>query len=112
MKKEIKKHTTILLNVGLDDNQVPVDMHWEASDGGGSGTCKALMLALWDDKDENTMRIDLWDKEMSIYDMQRFFHQALLTMGDTYERATGQKEVAVEMRAFAQKFAEKMGLIG
>ena len=112
MSDEIKKQTTINLQVGLDENQVPVDMKWQASDGGGEGTCKAIMLSLWDEKDENTMRIDLWNKEMSIYDMQRFFHQSLLTMGDTYERATGQKEMAIEMRAFAKKFAEKSGLIG
>jgi gliding motility-associated protein GldC len=112
MKDEIKKQTTINIQVGLDENQVPVEMNWQASDGGGEGTCKALMLSIWDEKEENTMRIDLWNKEMSIYDMQRFFHQTLLTMGDTYDRATGQKEITAELRAFAKKFAEKAGLIG
>jgi gliding motility-associated protein GldC len=112
MKDEITKHTTIDIQVGLDDNQVPIEMKWQASDGGGEGTCKALMLALWDEKDENTMRIDLWNKEMTIYDMQRFFHQTLLTMSETYDRATNQKEIAAEMRAFAKNFAEKAGLVG
>jgi gliding motility-associated protein GldC len=112
MKDEITKETTINIQVGLDANQVPVEMHWQASDGGGEGKCKALMLALWDEKDENTMRIDLWNKEMTVYDMQRFFHQSLLTMSETYERATSQKEIAAEMRAFAKKFAEKAGLMG
>lgn len=112
MDKEIAKKTTIEIEVGLDENQVPVQMDWKASDGGGAGSCKAFMLALWDGEEENAMRIDLWDKEMSIYDMQRFFHQTLLTMSDTYARATGQKELSSEMQAFAQKFAEKAGILG
>ncbi len=112
MNKDIKLHTTIKIGVGLDEHRIPVEMQWEASDGGGSGNCKALMLTLWDKMEENTMRIDLWNRDMSVNDMQRFFHQTLLTMGDTYERATGQKELAVEIRAFATTFAAKAGIVG
>ena len=112
MEKETTKKTKIEIEVALDENQVPVKMNWHASDGGGEGDCKAFMLAIWDGAEENAMRIDLWDKEMSIYDMQRFFHQTLLTMSDTYNRATGQKELAAEIKAFAQKFGEKSGIIG
>lgn len=112
MEKEIVKTTTIEIEVGLDENQVPVKMDWKASDGGGAGECKAFMLSLWDSADENAMRIDLWDKEMSVYDMQRFFHQTILTMADTYDRATGQKEISAEMREYAKKFGEKAGIIG
>lgn len=106
------KTTTIEIEVGLDENQVPVKMDWKASDGGGEGECKAFMLSLWDGADENAMRIDLWDKEMSVYDMQRFFHQTILTMADTYDRATGQKEISSEMRDYAKSFGEKAGIIG
>ena len=109
---EIKKRTTIEIKVGLDENQVPVEMEWHASDGGGQGVCKAFMLSLWDDADQNTMRIDLWNKEMSVYDMQRFFHQTLLTMSDTYKTATGQDNIATEIRDFADKFARKTQLLG
>lgn len=112
MKKEITKKTKIEIEVGLDENQVPIQMNWQASDGGGEGDCKAFMLAIWDGKEENAMRIDLWDKEMSVYDMQRFFHQTLLTMSDTYSRATGQKELSADIKEFAQKFGEKSGIIG
>lgn len=112
MEKEIAKKTKIEIEVGLDENQVPVQMNWQASDGGGEGDCKAFMLAIWDGKEENAMRIDLWDKEMSVYDMQRFFHQTLLTMSDTYSRATGQKELSAEIKEFAQKFGEKSGILG
>lgn len=111
MKNEIKKETKIELNVGLDENQVPVEMKWHASDGGGNGSCKAFLLKIWDEADENSMSIDLWNKEMSVYDMQRFFHQTLLTMSDTYRNSTGQDNIAADIKAFAQKFAEKTGLL-
>lgn len=108
---EIKKESTIILNVGLDENHVPVEMEWNASDNGGKGKCKSFLLSIWDEADENTMSIDLWNKEMSVYDMQRFFHQTLLTMSDTYKNATGHEKVADEIRDFAQKFAEQTDLL-
>jgi hypothetical protein len=48
---------------------------------------------------------------MSVDDMQRFFHQTLMTMGDTYERATGKREDAEELRQFANAFARKAGIV-
>lgn len=109
--KKIAKRTEIKIEIGLDENHVPLDIQWNASDNGGAGQCKALMLAMWDKAEENAMRIDLWDKDMSIFDMQRFFHQTLMTMGDTYERATNEKAHAAEIRKFAADFAQKIGLI-
>lgn len=108
---KIAKQTEIKIEVGLDENHVPLDIRWKASDGAGAGQCKAVMLSMWDKEEENAMRIDLWDKDMSIYDMQRFFHQSLLTMGDTYERATSEKAQAAEIRKFAAEFARKIGLV-
>ncbi len=112
MSDEIKKKTKITVDVGLDENQVPVEMNWEATDGGGSGRCKSIMLSIWDEADENTMRIDLWNKEMSVYDMQRFFHQSFLSMADTYKNATSDTAAANEIRKFADSFARKAGLLG
>ncbi len=108
----MSKETNIGIKVKLDENNVPEKISWAASDGGGKGECKAFILSVWDTEQENAMRIDLWDKEMSVYDMQRFFHQTLLTMSDTFKRATGQEEAAQEIRSFAQKFAEKTGILG
>jgi gliding motility-associated protein GldC len=101
----------IKIDVTLDENKVPEKISWEATQGAGAGKAKAFILSFWDEDQENSMSIDLWNKEMSIYDMQRFFHQTLLTMSDTFDRATGQNENAAEIRAFARKFALKTGLL-
>ncbi|MFM7106553.1 MAG: gliding motility protein GldC, partial [Flavobacteriales bacterium] len=71
---------------------------------------KALMLSVWDKKEGNTMRIDLWNKEMSVDEMKQFVHQTLLTMTDSFERATGDKRMADTMRDFCSYYAEKMNL--
>ena len=101
----------INFKIHLDENKVPEKIDWSASDTGDESSCKAILLALWDEKENNTLRIDLWTKEMAIDDMKRFFHQSIVTMADTFERATNEDEMAKEMREFGNTFAEKMGLL-
>ena len=98
----------IRIDVQLDENHVPERIHWEAEDGGVRSEARALLLALWDEREQNTLRIDLWTKTMSVDDMKRFFHQNILTMADTFERATGEGRMAAQMRDFGAYFAEHM----
>lgn len=98
----------IRLSVQLDENNVPDRIDWEAEDGGVRSTSKAVLLALWDEQEKNTMRIDLWTKEMTVDEMKAFFHQNILTLADTFDRATGEARMAAQMRDFAAYFAEHM----
>jgi gliding motility-associated protein GldC len=105
--------STIQLTVHLDDNRVPERIEWQAEDGGVDSTAKAVMLSVWDERERNTLRIDLWTKEMTVDEMKAFYHQHLLTMADTFERATGEGRMAAQMRDFAAYYAEHMlGLKG
>ncbi len=98
----------IRLSVQLDENNVPDRIEWEAEDGGVRSGSKAVLLALWDEQEKNTMRIDLWTKEMTVDEMKAFFHQNILTLADTFDRATGEARMAAQMRDFAAYFAEHM----
>lgn len=98
----------IRLTVQLDENNVPERIGWEAEDGGMKSASKAVLLSLWDEHEKNTLRIDLWTKEMTVEEMKAFFHQNILTMADTFERATGEGKMAAQMRDFAAYFAEHM----
>src|SRR5665647_3024670 len=69
------------------------------------------MIALWDTEEKNTLRIDLWTKDMMVDEMKQFYHQNLLSMADTFERATGEVEAAKAMRNFAQEFGERLNLL-
>lgn len=105
------KTSDIKFTITLDENNLPQKIDWSATDGGEQSTSKSVMIALWDAKENNTLRIDLWTKDMMVDEMKQFYHQCLLSMADTFERATGEQEAAKEMRGFAQHFGEKMELI-
>lgn len=105
------KTSNINIKVTLDENQVPEDLSWSAEDGGVQNEkAKAMLLSLWDPKEKETLRIDLWTKDMPLDDMKMFFHQTLVTMADTFERATQDDKMAETMRDFCDYFAEKLEL--
>ena len=45
---------------------------------------------------------------MMIDEMKHFFFQSMITMSDTYERATSDTATAEEIREFAKKMGEKI----
>ena len=105
------RKATINFTITLDENNLPQSIEWNASDTKDGGKCKAIMLTMWDENEKNTMRIDLWTKDMSVDDMKRFFHQNIVTMSDTLQRSTSEEKMAGDMRDFGAYFAEKMGLV-
>ncbi|MGO3181509.1 MAG: gliding motility protein GldC [Aequorivita sp.] len=106
------KHTSeIKLNVGLDENKIPETINWTAEDGGITNEeTKAVMLSVWDNNKKESLRIDLWTKDMPVDEMKIFFHQTLSAMADTFERATDDKKMSATMRDFCEYFAEKLEL--
>lgn len=99
--------------VELDENRVPEKLTWTAQDGGVElDEAKAMLLSVWDNKTKETLRIDLWTKDMPVDEMKIFFHQTLVAMADTFERATQDEKMAATMRDFTDYFAEKLELKG
>ena len=97
--------------IELDTNRVPEKLSWSAKDGGVEHQeTKAIMLSVWDNKAQETMRIDLWTKEMPVDEMKLFFHQTLVAMADTFQRATGDEKMTDTMKDFCDYFAEKLEL--
>lgn len=104
-------HTSdITFTVSLDENKVPEKILWHAEDAGMDRKMdtKAIMLSVFDTDSEETLRIDLWTKDMRVDEMKRFFHQTLVSMADTLQRATSEDSMAADMRDFARHFREKM----
>ncbi|MFN4123697.1 MAG: gliding motility protein GldC [Flavobacteriales bacterium] len=109
-KEQIK--STISLHVTLDENRVPETINWDATDGGVQNKpANAILLSVWDPAEQNTLRVDLWTKEMMVDDMKKFFHQTIMLMADTLDRSTGETKMAETMRDFGDYFAEKMELL-
>ena len=59
----------------------------------------------------DTIKIDLWTKEMQVVEMDRFFFQTLKGLSDTYFKATNNAELASAMRQFVQYFGEQTEII-
>ena len=101
----------IELNIKLDENRVPDKLSWTASDGGiTNAEAKAMLLSVWDSNTKETLRIDLWTKDMPIDEMKVFFHQTLVAMSDTFNRATQDEKMTATMKDFCDYFAEKLEL--
>lgn len=101
--------SNISIDVYLDEQKVPEQIKWKASDSNADmeQVAKAMMLAFWDGADKSALRIDLWTKEMMVDEMADFYYQLLMTMADTFNRATNQPELSAEMKEFAKNFMQK-----
>ncbi len=105
-------HTSeIKIKVTLDENRVPEELHWSAEDGGITNEeSKAMLLSMWDSKQKESLRIDLWTKDMPVDEMKIFFHQTLVAMSDTFYRATQDEKMTATMKEFCEYFADKLEL--
>jgi len=109
----IKHNSKIKIEVGLDENKIPEMMKWSADDGGISNMeSKALLLSVWDSKEKETYKINLWTKDMPVDEMKQFFHQTLVSMSDSFQLATNDDKMSATMRDFCDYFAEKLELKG
>ncbi|QDP84538.1 gliding motility protein GldC [Chryseobacterium sp. SNU WT5] len=105
------RQTQITIDIELDDNHVPEKMTWNAEDGGiVKEETKATMISVWDDKKKEALRIDLWTKDMPVDQMKMFLHQILMSLSSTYEKATGEEDVAQWMDEMAEEFAQRSAI--
>jgi len=106
------KSSEIKIKVDLNENNLPTNIKWSAEDGSiNNKNAAAFLLSIWDPNAKNTMKIDLWTKDMTIEEMKQFFHQSLLSMADTFEKATGENLICEDLRDYCYHFAEKMEIL-
>lgn len=107
----VKSKSKIEFTIGLDENKVPEELSWSAEDGNiKNAEAKAMLISVWDSKNKDTLKVDLWTKEMPVDEMKQFFHQTLLSMAGTFEKATNDQRMSATMRDFCDYFAEKLEL--
>ena len=68
-------------------------------------------VALWDTKENNTLRIDLWTKDMMVDEMKKFYHQNIITLTDTYLRATGDEATTKKVKQFFSEIGKDIGVL-
>ncbi|MFN2456984.1 MAG: gliding motility protein GldC [Chitinophagaceae bacterium] len=101
--------SSIIIDVELDEARVPQSIQWHATESTVHAPqhAKAMMVGFWDSSEKTALRIDLWTQKMMIDEMADFYYQTFMTMADTFERATKEKELVDEMRRFAKDFYSK-----
>lgn len=106
------KHTSkVEFQIDMDENRIPEQLSWSAEDGNISDAeAKAFFISVWDHEKKDTLRMDLWTKDMPLDEMKQFFHQTLVSMATTFERATNDEKMSATMLDFCDYFAEKLEL--
>ena len=101
--------STITVDINLDENKVPDQIKWSATDSTAEmmQPAKAMMLAFWDAQEKSALRIDLWTKDMMVDEMADFYYQTFMGMADTFLRATQNQQLVDEMKENAKDFYKK-----
>ncbi|MDZ4715752.1 MAG: gliding motility protein GldC [Cytophagales bacterium] len=102
------KQSTIQFTIQLDDTNTPEKIEWEATDKPEEGLSetKAISIALWDQLQKNTMRIDLWAKDMPVDEMKRFYIDCVGGLSQSVLTSTGDEFMAAEMDALCERLAK------
>lgn len=97
--------TEINFKIALDQNNIPEKIQWDASDkpDPSSSETKSISVALWDDAQKNTLRIDLWTKDMPVNEMKRFYVDCIGGLAQSVLQATGDEHMAGEINALCDR---------
>src|SRR5687767_12591884 len=104
------KKSTVQFTIELDDKNIPEKIFWDATDKPEPGLTetKSISIALWDHKEKNTLRIDLWSKEMPVEEMKRFYIDCIGGVAQSILSSTGDEVMARETNALCEKLVEHL----
>ena len=104
------RQSEINFSISLDQDNVPEKITWNASDKpeGSPSETKSIAISLWDHEQRNTMRIDLWTKEMPVDDMKRFYIDCLGGMAQSILNSTSDEFMSTELNALCDKFVKHL----
>ncbi|PWJ44248.1 gliding motility protein GldC [Sediminitomix flava] len=102
------KKSEIKFNVELDEQNVPEKIFWSATDSPSAGMeeARAITISVWDHLQKNTLRIDLWGKEMTMDDMKRFYIDTVGGLAQSMRTATGDEKLANMMDDLCKEMVE------
>ena len=102
------KKSEIKFIVSLDEKNIPEKIEWVAEDilSQYLKESKQLSLSLWEEKKKNTLRIDLWTKEMTTDDMKKFYIDCLGGLSQSILNSTGDEFMSKETNKLCEKLIE------
>lgn len=104
------KKSLIQITVDLDEQNIPENIVWDATDKEEPGPeeTKSFSLAIWDHHQKNTLRIDLWTKQMPVDEMKRFYLECMAGLSQSLLRSTGDEVMARHIDELCNTLAEHL----
>ncbi len=101
------KKSEINFTVTLDDQNIPEKIQWNATDQPGElSESRLISLSVWDHEQRNTLRIDLWTKEMPVDEMKRFAIDTLGGLAQSILTATGDTYMSEEVNQLCDRLVK------
>lgn len=102
------KNSEIKFEINLDENSFPKKIKWDASDKEGLGLeeTNSISLNVWDNKNQSSLRIDLWTEEMSVAEMKRFYIDILGGMAQTILNSTADEFMSEEIKDLCDRLVK------
>ena len=106
------KKSKLTFELLLDENNVPIKIIMDSNDKQlDSVDVKSLMVSAWDAVNKETLKIDLWTKEMMVEEMYILYHQTLMSMASTLQKSTGHEKLSDALRDYCDFFAKQTKII-
>ncbi|PWJ58896.1 gliding motility-associated protein GldC [Dyadobacter jejuensis] len=104
------KKSDINFNVELDSQNIPEKIYWNATDNPNEGIndTRAIAIGVWDHYHRGTLKIDLWTKDMEVFDMKRFYIELMSGIADTLLTATNDKVMADAIEGVCGTLSKKL----
>ena len=104
------RKSDINFTIELDNKNVPEKILWSATDKEDDqlAETKSLSIGLWDHLNKNTLRIDLWTKEMPVEEMKRFYVDMIGGLAQSILTATGDEYMANEMQELCERLVKHL----
>lgn len=106
MSKEKQK---LSFEITLGEDKVPEQINWIQNS--KTEEAKGILVSIFEKASRETLRMDLWTKDMQMQEMDRLMYYTLRSLADTYHRATKNSELAEDLRNFSIHFGEKTEIL-
>lgn len=104
------RKSEIKFQIELDDQNIPEKILWDADEKEEQGLTetKSISISLWDQPSQNTMRIDLWSKDMPVEEMKKFYIDCLGGLAQSILNSTGDTYMSTELNQLCDRFVEHL----
>ena len=103
------KKSEIQFTITLDEDNVPERIEWRATDKPNPDEIeetKSLSVSLWDHNQKNTLRIDLWSKDMPVDEMKKFYIDCVGGIAQSALTSTGDEYISNELKEVCERLVQ------